>query len=139
SGGLSIPDDFEGIIASGQSFWVQARNMHTMTITEEHKAANEESGTFLRKKMPTDYMRIFLTQGDFRDETIVRFIDKAKEEYDSEFDANKKDNDFFDISTLTKNGQDLAINALPFVSNRSVKVRIKDVKPGVYHLSFSQF
>lgn len=139
SGGLSIPDDFEGIIASGQSFWVQARNMHTMTITEEHKAANEESGTFLRKKMPTDYMRIFLTQGDFRDETIVRFIDKAKEEYDSEFDANKKDNDFFDISTLTKNGQDLAINALPFVSNRSVKVRIKDVKPGVYRLSFSQF
>ena len=131
--------DFNGIIASGQSFWVEALNNHTMTITESDKAQEGETGTFLRKKTPTDYLRILMINNEYKDEAIIRFSKDAVEEYDSKYDASKKDNDFFDISSLTENGLDLAINTLPFASSRTVALRIKDTHPGTYTISFKDY
>lgn len=139
SRGTGISLNGGGEIASGQSFWVKAESSTDLTFvaTEEVKT-NETTTAFLRTQGPRDYMIVALNQGSLRDETAVVFRDGASGAYDSGLDSEKMQNTIFNISSLTSDKKDVALNVLPWDCQNRVTLNIHNVTAGSYTLDFSK-
>jgi hypothetical protein len=124
-------------IAMGQSFWVQTiSSSPILVLNESFKTTN--SATFLKSdKNTSKTMKIALSNASQRDETSLNITPEATSGYDPGLDFKKFNNDGFDLSTLTKETKDVAINHIGIPDcSESIFLNVKDVTDGTYQLSF---
>src|SRR5690606_12588963 len=92
-GGDAIPETFDGVIASGQAFWVRTSATTDITFQEDDKA-DVSNPQFMRAKPVKDRLRINITGNNRQDEIIIRFSEDATDYADRSFDAYKMRNDY---------------------------------------------
>ena len=123
-------------IAIAQAFWVHATGAPALTLNENEKTT--DSHEFFRIASPANFIRIALSDGIDRDETLIHFFDDAIAGKDK-YDAHKLQNDIFNLSTLMDDGTELVINAIGSTScDSEVSLRISDISVGNYQLEFSE-
>lgn len=136
SGGLLT----DGIIASGQSFWIQTTGAApSLTAAESSKVASTTASFYRKAEDEIEKLEIFLTNADSRDLTIITFNDMASVNFDSQYDGRKLSNGIFNLSSVV-NGEDFVANALPKTScEQQVQLNITNIQEGDYTLKFSNF
>ena len=123
-------------IATGQAFWVHATAAPALTLNESEKTT--DSHEFFRIAPPSNFIRIALSDGVDKDETLIHFFDDALPGKDK-YDAYKLQNDIFNLSTLMEDGTELVINALSSITcDSEVSIKISEVSVGNYTLDFSE-
>jgi hypothetical protein len=128
-------------IAIGQAFWIKANGPSPVLTADEKIKAPGEQSTFFRKRGDyTNLLRIKLTRGTSRDETIVHLRADATDGLDSSVDAIKFMNSGLNLSSLLADGRKLAINSLsPLNCSKSVRLSIDNTPAADYTLDFSEF
>lgn len=130
--------NWNGIVASGQSFWVHTTAAGELRSTEDVKV-DVANPAFYRMKTidEPDRLLVKLENDKHQDVTIIQYKEKATPEYDGAYDAFKLPNQIFNLSTLSPEGANLAINVLPrsFCTNQ-LRLNIANIEPGSYKLSF---
>ncbi len=131
TGGLS-----NGLIASGQAFWVQASAASpTLSIPESAKSTSSSSFLKTSAEPVTNQLIVSLIQEDKKDKLYIHFRDDATDNFDGYADARKLKNGIFNLSSLSADGQNLAINSLPLQTcSKSVNLKIEDAPAGNYTL-----
>jgi hypothetical protein len=130
---------WDGVIAAGQSFWVQTNAINPVLTSSESVKVNVSDPEFYRKK--NEPIRWLLAVGlkslDNYDQTYIRFSTEATPEFDGSFDAYKLKNSIYNLSTLTNEGLNLAVNVLPKAScTSSIRLNITNAEPGSYTMNF---
>jgi hypothetical protein len=133
-------DVSDGHIASGQSFWVHSTTgTPSLTIQEADKVA--ESTAFFRtaEEEYQDRLVVSLSDGAYNDNTYIWFREGATENFDSNFDALKRSNDVFNLSSYALSGEELAINSMGTLTscNKTVSLNFDNIDEGTYILDFS--
>ncbi len=126
-------------IPIGQAFQVRTNNASVnFRATEAVKVAGTQSTFFREEKY--EALRITLLQGADRDETLIRFTDKATNNFDSQWDAYKFRNDQLNVFTKVAGTLDeLAINVVSLRDcGEAFEISVEDVKEGTYDLGFSE-
>ena len=104
-------DNFDGVIASGQSMWVRTIGSNPqLTITEAAKAAAD--GTFFRTANDVSALRVKLTYDEHYDNAYIKFKPGGNPALDNERDAVKRKNDHINFAVLTSDGASVAIKNL---------------------------
>lgn len=127
-----------GTIASGQAFWVHA-NAASPVLTAKQGVKTSSGATFYRTTddVVPDQLSVTLQDGEFSDLARIRFIDDATEEFDTQYDGYKLQNNIFNLSSLSEGGMDLSINTLPMLAcSRVVKLNMTNITEGTYQLKF---
>jgi hypothetical protein len=131
--------DWDGVIAQGQAFWIQTNASNPLLTCKESVKEAVSDPTFYRTKASEIPSRLVISLNSdlHTDKAVVHFNEKALAEFDSEFDAYKLKNLIFNLSTLTNEGANLAVNVLPKSScTSSIRLNITNIDPGTYALSF---
>ena len=100
-------------IPVGQGFMVKCL-IPTGTVEFSNSARTSLTQSFYKSK-PNNVLRLKVTKDKYQDETVIRFLKTATDEYDGEFDATKffvSSKNIPQIYTITNNGNELAINSL---------------------------
>ena len=128
----------DGLIASGQAFWVQTNAAGpTLTIPESAKVADVTSFLRVSTETITNRLIISLEQGSKIDRTYIHFREDATDGFDSQLDGRKLRNGIFNLSTVADN-ETMAINALPITAcNKTVPISITNITEGAYDLVFN--
>lgn len=134
-----VGDLTNGLIASGQAFWVYA-NTSTATLTVHEPAKSANTGTFFRRA-PTPSMTISLSHNGVVDNSYLVIYPDATESFDPLYDATKPRNPVFDIA-LTRKGESrrygmFAINRLPEEVEIPLSLRTKE--PGEFIIRFANY
>ncbi|MEQ9413114.1 MAG: hypothetical protein RIF39_04755, partial [Cyclobacteriaceae bacterium] len=128
-------DNIPLVIATGQAFWVRVTGTPSFTINEQAKTSN--TATFYRTGA-IDKLSINLVKGNVVDKAIVKINPESTGSLD-DFDGPKLDNSLFDISTLSEDGLDMAVNSFDKMSCDGVlPIKIKDMTSGTYQISFDR-
>lgn len=124
-------------IAAGQAFWVKAGGtLPSLRMDENVKVAGTQT-TFFREAAPDNLLRITLSQGNVRDETVIHFRMDASSEFDEDSDALKLFNGGVNLSTQFFGENKLAINSLDLQDcSRSVPLAMDNISTGDYKLTF---
>ncbi len=132
TGGLS-----NGLIASGQSFWVHSTSgTPTLTITEADKSTSSTS--FLKVSPLTNHLIIKLIQDEKIDKAYIHFREDATDDFDNDFDGLKQKNGIYNLSSLAASGESLSINSLSLIScEKTIKLNITNISEGTYQLEFN--
>jgi len=136
-GGISIPEGFDGMIDSGQGFWVHATSNGVLTFNETDKIISSDSAAQIyRLKPESDLLRLIVTGASGRDEMVVRFLADATDTFDGQFDALKLTNASLNLFTITSDGRNMAINTLGDLScQRSIPISMSNLKTGIHTLN----
>ncbi|HTJ52819.1 MAG TPA: T9SS type A sorting domain-containing protein, partial [Cyclobacteriaceae bacterium] len=134
--GTGIPNDIqEGVIASGQAFWIRTTGAKPKLIAREG-IKSQGNSSYFRKSQPVA-LTIELKQNEKSDMAYVKLRSEAREGLD-DYDAVKLDNSFFDIATLSTDSIALAINAMPqFLCTQGIDIKLTDLSDGNYTMKFS--
>lgn len=104
-------DTFNGVIASGQSFWVRTTgNTPQLNITEAAKVSSD--ATFYRTKSDVSALKVRLSYDEHADNTYLKFTAGGKPSFDDDRDGVKQKNDHINFSVLTSDGVPVAIKNL---------------------------
>lgn len=140
-GGASVPEDYDGTIAMGQSFWVRkdagvgATNA-VINFQEDDKVATS-TPPFIREGL-SERLRIHVAGNSKRDELLIHFNSEAQDIADGKFEAHKMKNDFINFSSLTTDGKEMAINAFGSLAcSREIPLVLKGVTPGLHTFTFT--
>jgi hypothetical protein len=125
----------EGLIASGQSFWVRTTGVNPkLTIREGVKVAGGAT-FFRREQIPISSFVISLTKDSLTDVAYYKVRPTAKRTLD-DWDGLKLDNELFDIAIAGDDNKAFAIyatNQMPCDS--IIQVSLKDLTPGTYSIN----
>ena len=128
------------LIASGQSFFVQASGANpVLTVKEDCKS--KDRGTFRSADAPREYMSLRMHMGDWQDETVLMAHESATKSFDDAFDAKKLRSLVAEapyLATIDDNGQNLSINSIRMMGEEQIiPIRIEAGVTGVYTLEVS--
>lgn len=126
-----------GIIASGQSFWVQATTA-TPSVSVGEAAKQTTDGAFYRTGGPENVIAIKMKGGVREDDAYIQMHRDATPAFEKELDALKLSNSFFNLSTLTSDGHAVAINlTTPGECEQTISIRTANAAVGNYQLIIS--
>ncbi|NPA67119.1 MAG: hypothetical protein GXO50_00770, partial [Chlorobi bacterium] len=105
-------------IPAGQAFFVKAKpGGGTFDFSQRKRIHSNQAMTKKTTKNIINFVKFRITDDDFSDETVIRFIENATEDYDGAYDAYKlpvSNENIPQIFTETLNTfEPLAINSLP--------------------------
>jgi hypothetical protein len=130
-------DDFNGIIASGQAFWIRTTSGSFDLRIREGAKAPGSNHAFYRER-PSDAissMIISLARDTVTDKAIIRIREGVQEGLDN-WDAPKLQNEALNLSSVTVDGLSMAINAFPSIHHeQTIPLKIADAEPGSYLLN----
>lgn len=136
--GVGVPEDFNGVIASGQAFWVKATSNATITFRESDKEPLFNPD-FIRQAPTNDILRVRVDGVGGRDEMVVMFSPDASDDTDLAFDAVKLRNSNVNLSSFAADGARMAINTMGSLGcNKEVGMALEGVSPGQYSFRFSE-
>lgn len=134
--GTNGTNDWDGVIAPGQAFWVRTIEASPQLVVNEN-AKRTADGAFYREGWPVNSLEVKMKSATRSDNTIIRFVDGANAAFDSSIDGLKQDNTFFNLSTLTTDNLPLAINlTTPNYCEQEIKLRTTNTSVGSYELNF---
>lgn len=119
---------YNGVIATGQAFWVRALDeTASLKITEEAKTV--ESGKFYRTdSKPLSILSMELKGGTLQDFAYLKLKDGASPGMDA-FDAPKLANDYMNFATRFASGNQMAVNAVSsFICGEEIILDLSFVK-----------
>lgn len=127
----------DGIIAPGQSFWVQTTSASPSLIISEG-AKHTTDGAFHRKASEyNNALEIALTNGSLTDRTYIQATSSGTDLYLKAEDAVKQPNSFFNLSSKSEDGILLAINVVAEeFCNKPVSLSIDNATAGNYTFNF---
>ncbi len=127
-----------GLVATGQSFWVQAIGSNpTLQINE--RAKSNTTGIFFRKAETDNWFRITLSNQSQSDEAVIRLSKRATNGYDPKMDAKKFNNGGINISTFIESEVPMAINSLPVsLCAEQISIKLNKTDPGIYQIKFTE-
>lgn len=100
-----------GVIATGQSFWVYTPGSPTLIVNELAKTST--TGTYYRVgRKSLETMKISLSQGTRTDNSFLILNEEATPAYDIEFDARKLEGDNLAVSIADNEGSRWALYAV---------------------------
>jgi hypothetical protein len=128
------------LIASSQSFWIQANGANPALSCNENIKASSNTPFIRPASQPVfTTLKLNLKGNNYQDETILRFGNGAGNGYDDAFDARKlfsSNAQVPGLSTLDSTLKDMSVNSLPPVSNLTyVPLRTLVGISGSYNLS----
>jgi hypothetical protein len=129
---------WDGVVASGQGFWVQTNaSSPLLTATEAVKTTTVDP-VFYQTAMDESALIVSLKDAQNRtDRTKIQFRADASAGFDGQFDAFKLQNRIFNLSSFSPEGENLAVNVMPPAAcNRAVKLNLTNIEPGSYRLVF---
>ncbi len=128
----------DGIIRSGQAFFIRTTSWTTLTFTESYKVANQTGGFF--KKSQSNHLRVALQMNnEHADDIVIRFRPDGQKAYDLNFDASSLGSSTFGICSL-KDTNRLAIQTLPNLGQEEVSVplSVQSDITGSFQLKFTE-
>jgi predicted esterase len=127
----------DGIIASGQSFWVQSSSSTPSLSIDELAKSESSSSIFYRTKNDLKYIEITLSNGSIQDKAFIKFKKNGVNNYLKSEDTYKKPNDFLNLSSLSTDSISLAINTISkSFCSQTIPLIITGVESGTYSLKF---
>lgn len=145
AGGGTLPN---GKIPAGQAFWVQASSgSPSLSITEAAKTTdNASSNTNFFRSGDSPSISLFslrLSNGSLDDVAFVNLTDDGNDQYDKVRDGAKRPNSFFNLSTVSADGVNLAINdASNNFCDKTIAINLQpgenqtSLAPGSYSIEF---
>ena len=99
----TVSSTFNGIIATGQGFWVHANDDAGPQLGFSEQTKTTTTGTFYRMARPKSENRIaaVLSYGKFSDKAFIHLRKKASDAYDKGLDNFKMSNEIFNIATIS--------------------------------------
>jgi dienelactone hydrolase len=128
---------FSGNIASGQSFWIRTTT-GSPTLTVKEAAKIESTNVQLYRIEQTDaiYLHFNLSHNNLDDDAFLKFNSSGKVEFDTNRDAVKMQNDFFNLSVLSSDSVATSIkNLCDTLCSQEVALAVQPKSPGTYSLS----
>jgi hypothetical protein len=140
-GGLQV-GAFDGIIGSGQAFWVETSANTSLTFSEAHKASdiNPVIVREAQNRIP-NLLRINVEGNGRKDETVVYFKEEATDGYDIGFDAHKRENTYINLFSFVEDEsiKEYAINAMSEIAcSREILIGLEKFTEGTYTFNFSE-
>ncbi len=131
----------DGIITSGQAFWVHANDTNpSLTFRKEHKDDTDKA--IIKSNKPLNsFLKLSITgsANSLRDEMILMFNEHSTVNSDKGLDALKMysfDRGSPSISSVTPNGTELSINYLPDTAmDYLIPLRVKVGTTGTYSIN----
>lgn len=126
-------------IAPGQAFFVRTTSA-SAGLQYSDAVRLHNSTPFLNPQSEGKVIRINTSNNHGSDETVMRFVAQASDDFDPAFDADKLTGQAAapQLSTLIENGRQLSINSLSDdFKNVSVPVSFSSSQAGNYSLSFN--
>lgn len=137
--GSSFPVLQDGVIATGQSFWVYVLPGASITIQESAKVpSNQNAGyEFYRKPagapVALNQLTIRMGQNGVRDEAYFKLNELATRELDLKWDAPKFFNEHMNIYFVDDANQPMGMHTLPDIKDdREIRLGYKVSAPGTY-------
>src|SRR5690606_12681015 len=133
--GMGYEDDLiNGVIATGQAFWVRTTDINP-ELTIQEGAKSTLSGGFYREETPTlDLLSISLHRQNLRDVAYIKLKPEATEDLDP-FDAPKLANDNFNFSSRLTTGLTMAVNTMNTITcGKEIALDLSFVKSGANYV-----
>ncbi|MBL7843590.1 MAG: T9SS type A sorting domain-containing protein [Cyclobacteriaceae bacterium] len=130
-------EEFVGLIAQGQSFWVKAIAENTSLTVQETAKSTTQATLFRTKSEDASNLSISLNHNGLIDRTFLKFNNRSGLAFDPRYDGLKKENGYYNLSTLTADSVLVAIKNMPDTCTAGVTLSVQHTKPGTYTLEFS--
>lgn len=140
AGGGVIDSSFNGEIAIGQAFWVQAIDNNPVLRISESAKVNASNPDFYRNATEEPILlTVKLSKDGVEDKAFIKYSNSGNRFYNGAVHGRKKPNDIFNLSSITDDGVDLAIHNLPVeFCKDSIALATTNMTPGTYTLSFEK-
>ncbi|MBS1553294.1 MAG: fibronectin type III domain-containing protein [Bacteroidetes bacterium] len=131
-----------GQIPAGQGFWIQTSTSNPSLVVTESAKTNlpaTSNNNFFRSSdgMPNNVLAIGLSNGSQNDVTYIKLSNNGTDTYDKLSDGAKNQNSFFNISTLSADSVDLAVNELSNeFCEKNIQIKLATIAPGSYTMQF---
>lgn len=140
--GVGVNFNNEGLIGSMQAFFVRAISSGELIVSQNSRSISE-SQTYLKNlKAPSQLIKLSLTSGNYKDETVIRFLRDSKTEFEISHDAIKLLSEFSVpqiYSTISGDDRIMSINTLPeFIDSCEVELEIKIQKDVKYSIQIEE-
>jgi hypothetical protein len=125
-----------------QAFWVRVKAVGTTNVAFKQANRSHQTGIALRNAEVSDAqtIRLYVTNGAYKDETLIGFYDRALDGYDS-YDSPKMSNEtasFPELFTLAGTEQ-VAINGLaPLAQSKEIALGFRTGVTGTFTLKASE-
>ncbi|WKZ60970.1 MAG: T9SS type A sorting domain-containing protein [Cyclobacteriaceae bacterium] len=132
-------EEFAGLIAQGQSFWVKAFDPNTtpsLTVQETAKA-NAQATLYRTKEESNSNLIISLNHNGLTDRTFLKFNDRSGLKFDPRFDGIKQRNSYYNLAVLTTDSVQVSIKNMPDTCRATLALSVENVKAGTYALNFT--
>ncbi len=128
------------LIASSQAFMVHADAASPTLTIEESCKVNQDHGFLKASSISTDLLRIQVSDGNYQDETVLRFDQVANNQFDTYADARKNQSGITNVPKLytSLNGVDYAINTLnEDTLIQSIALNYRPISTGAHSLKIT--
>lgn len=140
TGGLQGKDAFNGNIGSGQGFFIYADDATSIDFTpamQSTTAGDNADGAFYRMTA-LQYIRLILSNADFKDDLVVMLHEGATEGFDAGLDARKLRNPNLSFFSLQEE-KELAIQAVSKNAEEVILPLTYDVlEPGEFTIQIEE-
>lgn len=140
-GGVGIPGDVNGIIPPMQGFFTKTyATGNTITIPAAARVQNNIHARYKSSAGNIPLVRLVFMQNGIKDETVVRFDQSAKTEFDYDFDAAKMITNMRIPLIYSYSGNvKYAINGIPFPETPvHIPLVVNVTKTGTHTISATQ-
>ncbi|MFK7755912.1 MAG: T9SS type A sorting domain-containing protein [Flavobacteriales bacterium] len=126
------------IVSSYQAFFIKATGPGA-SITFKEPCKSDDQGAFLRNSsVERPLIRLAMNQGERKYESVIAFDESASEEFDSQFDAYKKNSVMFSLASIS-NEDTLSINTLQnYEEALEIPIHVFAPYAGEYTLSLDE-
>lgn len=130
-------EEFAGLIAQGQAFWVKATDANPTLSVQETAKVNSQANMFRTKSDGRSSLAISLSHAGLIDRTFLKFNDRSDLKFDPRYDGLKQKNGYYNLATLTADSVLVAIKNMPDTCSITQALTIENTKPGTYTFGFS--
>lgn len=129
-------EEFSGMIATGQSFWVRSvDNNAALTINEEAKQELTSPLLFRAERSGATVLSIALRRGERKNTCFIKFNSKGQPAWIRGFDSMKRKGDHANISILSSDNFEFAIKSLSdTVCSQEARLQVETDGPGMYSI-----
>ncbi|PTB96541.1 hypothetical protein C9994_06870 [Marivirga lumbricoides] len=140
AGGGVSDSSFNGQVAIGQAFWVQAVSDNPVLRISEAAKVNSNNSKFYRNATEEPILlTVKLSKDNSEDRTFIIYSEDGDRLYNGRVHGRKRLNDIFNLSSITDDGVDLAIHNLPLnFCKDTISLGTTNMTPGTYDLSFEK-
>lgn len=129
-------DEFNGMIATGQSFWVRSVDSNAaLIINEEAKQELTSPLLFRTERSGATVLSIALRRGERKNTCFIKFNSKGQPAWIRGFDSMKRKGDHANISILSADNFEFAIKSLSdTVCSQEARLQVETNGPGIYSI-----